>query len=138
MTRILTAVQDFGDRTVKVKWVAPAYVLIGLIAFFYGHSVIGYARDQRDAAAKDNAAAVYAAESASYENARDEQIRCEQRVDSRDQLRGVFLSIFDLIEERSPRSDFVVDATARLDIDYPPLSVDDCPVIPTPPIRPGG
>lgn len=92
-----------------------------------------YAQDQREQQDRATAAAVFAAERASYENARDERTRCEQRVDSREQLRGVFLDVFDLIERQTPGSEFVARATVLLDERYPPLSLDDCPPDPTPP-----
>lgn len=98
-----------------------------------------YVSDQRRDAAADLATAVYIGEVARYENARDELTRCEQRVESRTQLRDVFLSIFALIEEQAgTETDFTVRATTLLDDDYPPIDPATCPPIPEPPISPEG
>ena len=144
MRAAIDTVREFGERTVRVKWVLPAYLLIGIIAFGLAYSATSYANDQREESERLAAEAQYAADTASFENARDELARCLQRVEARDQLRGVFLSIFELIDERSPEgSTFTAEAAGLLDRDYPPLSEADCPpdpVAPTPPpsLTPGG
>jgi hypothetical protein len=112
--------QPTGATNLRMLVTSAALVVLAV-------AVLWVARNQFDQASHE-------ASQASYENARDERLRCEQRVDSRDQLRGVFLSIFDLINEQAEgTSSFVTLATERLDADYPPLRLDDCPPIPTPP-----
>lgn len=55
-----------------------------------------------------------------------EEGRCVQRVESREQIRGVFLDVYDLIDELNPGSEFAAEARLRLDETYPLLSLDDC------------
>lgn len=134
--RVIDSVHEFGERTVKVKWVVPAYILIALIAFGLFRASVNYSTDQREESERLAAEAQYAGELASWENARDERSRCEQRVESRDQLRDVFLATYDLISELNPDSEFAVLAAALLDDQYPSLDAADCPLLPPRPIPP--
>ena len=110
--RVVRNVREFGERTVKVKWVVPAYVVLGLVSFglFVGYQ--RYSDDQREDAAADLALV--------------ELLRCEQRVAGREEVRGMFSATFDLIEELNPASEFAPAATLLLDTQYPELELADC------------
>lgn len=85
-------------------------LMILCLAVLYGARV--YVHDQRENAERDLALV--------------EQLRCEQRVEGRNQLRSVFSGVFALIDELSPGSVFTARANELLDQDYPPLSLTDC------------
>ena len=76
------------------QWIVINLAIL-VIIFGTVYGVVVYAGDQ----AEDSR---HSAEQAAYENARDERIRCEQRVESRDQIRGVFTDLYDLIDTLSP------------------------------------
>lgn len=106
-------VHEFGERTVKVKWVVPAYVVLALVAFGLFYSYSRYSADQREDAAAELALV--------------ELLRCEQRVSSREESRGMFAATFALIEEQSEgQSLFAPAARELLDREYPPLTMSDC------------
>lgn len=134
MGRLLTALR--AHYPVRLyQWLA---VLTSIVILVFT-AIIGFVRylDQRDAeAARADAAAVYVAERASYENARDERARCELSVATRADLRGVFVSIFDAIEEGAEGSPVIRRMRETLDENYPPRSVDECPAQAIPPTPP--
>ena len=51
---------------------------------------------------------------------------CQRRVESREEIRGMFQTTFDVIEESSGPSTTLDAARLRLDERYPPLSPEDC------------
>jgi hypothetical protein len=105
------------------------------LAVLYGSRL--YVHDQREENTRLTAEAQYAADVASFENARDENLRCVQRAESRAQIRAVFLSVFDLIDAQAGTSTtFGAEARSLLNEDYPPLDPDDCPAIPPAPLPP--
>lgn len=58
---------------------------------------------------------------------RDDIALCEQRVVSRDDLRGVLLALFNLIDDNGDGSlAFVIEARRILDDGYPALDIADC------------
>lgn len=63
---------------------------------------------------------------AGFDARAEARLRCEQRVDSREQIRGAFIDVYALITELSPGSEFATAARLRLDATYPPLSIADC------------
>lgn len=98
-------------------------VIFMALAVTWAAGIIGvrvYADDQADSARR-------LVEQAAFSNARDERIRCEQRVESREQIRGAFLGVYDLLDELVVGNEFTVAARQELDQDYPPLNLDDCP-----------
>lgn len=107
-------------------------IVIGALCFL---GLVVYSNGQADSrrASAAAAAAQFDADRASYENARDERFRCEQRVQGRDDLRGVLIGLTSRLATRAEAVDAV---TAYLDEAYPALSLDDCPPTPTPPTRP--
>jgi hypothetical protein len=124
-------------QTAEIRVYQWAAVLLSLTVLWVGgiYGAVVYSNNQRDASEASAAAAQYAGEFASFENARDERSRCIQRVDARADLRGVFLGIFELIDTRS-ESDFTEQGRALLDSEYPTLDVANCPAQPTPPTPP--
>lgn len=86
-------------------------VMVLCVVVLWGARV--YVQDQRD----DDAA----------ELALIELLRCEQRIEGRDELRDVLTNIFELIAEQSDgTSEFAPAAQALLDEGYPPLQLADC------------
>lgn len=98
--------------------------------------VAKYVGDQAEDSRHDAATSQYAAATAIYENARDELLRCTQRVESREQIRGAFLDVFDLLDDTTPGNAFTKAARERLDESYPLLVLEDCPASPVPPTPP--
>jgi uncharacterized membrane protein len=125
-------------QTAEIRVYQWAAVLVSLTVLWVGgiYGAATYSNNQRDASEASAAAAKYAGEYASFENARDERSRCLQRVEARSDLRGVFLGIFELIDTRSAGSDFTQQGRALLDSEYPTLDEANCPVQPTPPVPP--
>lgn len=109
------------------QWIVINLAIL-VIIFGAVYGVVVYAGDQAEDSRRS-------AEQAAYENSRDERIRCEQRVESRDQVRGAFTQVYDLIDELTPDNEFTEVARHKLDTTYPPLSLDECPPIPVPPQR---
>ena len=111
--RTFDTISAYGNRTVKVKWVVPAYLLIALIAFGLREQALNYAEDKVAAAAADVAAT--------------ELQSCLRRVESRDEIRGMFLTTFDVIEQTMGRSSpALAAARVRLDERYPQLDPAAC------------
>lgn len=121
MTPLIGKLQE--EYPTKVWQLLAVLTAIGLtwVAGIVGTAA--YVKDQRESTQRSVALA-------RYENARDEQVRCEQRVESRAQIRGAFLDVYDLIDDISPDNLFTSPARLRLDDTYPPLLLDDCPPIP--------
>jgi hypothetical protein len=94
-----------------------------------------YADDQRAESAVDAERSQYDAARASYENARDELTRCEQRVEGRNDLRNAFTDVYDYLERRG-QSKTIGELRRRLDLLFPLLGVESCPDPTTPPIPP--
>lgn len=116
------------EYPVKVyQWVTIWIVLIVLWAGGIIGAVI-YFGDRNEASLRDAAAAQLAADLAQYQNARDERLRCEQRVESRGQLRDVFIGIASRLGADEETIDLV---STFLDDQYPSLSLSDCPPEPT-------
>lgn len=58
---------------------------------------------------------------------RDDIATCEQRAATRDDLRGVLLALFNLIDDNGDGSlAFVIEARRILDDGYPALDIADC------------
>lgn len=58
---------------------------------------------------------------------RDDRVTCEQRAAGRDDLRGVLLALFNLIDDNGDGSlAFVIEARRILDDGYPALDIADC------------
>lgn len=123
---LLGRVRDFGDRTVKVKWVIPAYLMIGLIAFALSVTSIRYSHDQREEARRDAAVALHAADVSSWENARDERARCESGVNTVNTFRSALLDVYAFIDEQG-NPEFAAAATARLNERLPERALGECP-----------
>lgn len=116
------------EYPVKVwQWIG---VITSILILVFGgiYGAVIYVDDQADAAQQS-------ADQASYENARDESTRCEQRVESRAQIRGAFLDVYTLIDDISPDNSFTMAARTRLEETYPPLSLSECPPTPARPVE---
>jgi hypothetical protein len=112
--------------------VATASALVALIAGLSIGTVVYWHDRTENANARFEAAAFLAAQ-ASYENARDERTRCIQRVEGREQIRGVFLGI----TIRLGASQETIDIIQQfLDENYEEISIDDCLPLPDPPEAP--
>lgn len=106
MTRVIKFLQT--EYPVKVyQWMTIWVVLIGIWAAGLFGAVV-YVRDQSD------------------DLRRAEAERCVQRVESREQIRGAFLDVYEVIDAGNPTNDFTARARERLDDNYPPLSLRDC------------
>lgn len=115
--------------------VTKALLLVIVLGSVWGLAV--YAQDQADRATRDRARAEYLAAQSVYENVRDDVTRCEQRVESRVELRRMFLAVFDLLDDLRPTSgDFTLSGRQALDRLSPALSIADCPPAPIPPTQP--
>lgn len=142
---------DRRDQTANIRVYQWVMVLTVLLIVFFG-GIIGtfvYFQDQRQASRHESAVARYEAAKASYENDRDERLRCEQRVDGRDATRangfvfiGLVQNILDTFSDLSGRpindaiQQQIDDAYRTLNETSPPLSLADCPPVPTPPDPP--
>lgn len=120
--------------TVEVRvwqWILNWMVMLTLV--FGGiYGLARYSNDQR--AASDRAAAI-----AKFENDRDSHTQCLLRADSRDDLRGVLLSI--VTEFSEGRQEVIDRASAVIEAGYPRLNKEDCgpaPKYPFPPPGEGG
>lgn len=114
------------------QWITVNVIVIGLV-IGAGFGSVLYWRDQRAAQARRDSAIEYTALQAIYINERDDRVQCEQRVESRDQLRSVFIGI---VEEIGADEEILGRVTAFLDEFYPPLDLGDCPRSPSPPAPP--
>lgn len=131
------------SRTVEVKAYQWVMIWTALTVLWAGgiYGVYVYVGDQADGSRRQS-------EQASYENARDERTRCEQRVEGREASRvraftnieyvaGVVALIDGYItipdELHRELLDLEAEERARVDEQLPALSIDDCPPIPTPP-----
>lgn len=55
----------------------------------------------------------------------DNTAKCEQRVDTRNDLRGVFSGIFDYVDPTHIKPK-INDLRAQLDRTYPPITLEEC------------
>lgn len=113
-------------------WVLGVYIVGVTLMIVVGWSWRTDAERFRAAAERDSAAAIAAVTQARYENDRDERLRCEQRVESREQIRSVFLGVADRL---GADAETIAIVSSFLDEEYPALVLSDCP---PPPTAPGG
>lgn len=59
---------------------------------------------------------------------------CYGRIDSRDQLRGVFIALYSRLEVTFPEAPLIADLRADLDDQYPELDPASCEVAPYQPV----
>jgi hypothetical protein len=55
----------------------------------------------------------------------DNVSKCEQRVNARSDVRGVFIGTFDYLDPEDTDS-VINDLRAQLDATYPPITIDEC------------
>lgn len=109
--------------------VTTALIALGLVVY---HNDRNQREEEARAIGVDVARSDYLAKLATYENARDERNRCEQRVDGRTDFRRFATGIYDYIDP-SRESERVNDLREILDRDFPMLLLEDCPPVPVPP-----
>lgn len=51
--------------------------------------------------------------------------KCEQRVDTRNDVRGMFTGIFDYVDPNDEKPT-ILDLRAQLDLTYPPITISEC------------
>jgi hypothetical protein len=120
--RRIRALREYGNSTVKMKWVLPAYLLIFVIACGMFVANITYSRERADQSE-------LIATQATYE-------QCVRRVESRTEIRGMFEATFEAVEELAgSRADATFDRVRiRLDERYPAITLADAGCVdPTPP-----
>lgn len=105
-------VREWGNRTVKVKWVVPAYVILALVILLGGNAIASQNSDDLQQNARGDAITAYT--------------DCARRVETRDDLRGVLFSILALADE----TDGIRRVTAVINEKYPALSIAECPPLP--------
>lgn len=107
----------------------------------------------REANQRDSAAAVYAADRAVYENARDERTRCEFSVEARAGSRARAFTNIDYVADvfdtagkylpippdlRAELDQLEAEERLRVEEQLPVLLLEKCPPVPTPPTPPPG
>lgn len=92
----------------KRKWIVDVSVALAVL---YAGAAIGLYRYQES---QDDAAARVAFEA------------CLRRVDSRTEIRGMFLTTFEVIEESVGDPHAFDSVRLRLDVRYPPLDAAEC------------
>jgi hypothetical protein len=110
----------------KQGWIA--LVTLGL-AFTWGGGIYGimtYVDDKHEESERTSAIIQQQALQAKYQAELNTYNRCVQRVEGRDQVRGVFEEIFLLIDEMNPDNTFSTDARAALDNNFPALDIAEC------------
>lgn len=105
-------IREWGNRTVKVKWVVPAYGILALVILLGGSAIASQNSADLEQNARGDAVTAYT--------------DCVRRVETRDDLRGVLFAILNLADE----DEGVMRVTAVINEKYPALSMDDCPPYP--------
>lgn len=100
---------DLMNRQVKVKQVAPAYVILA-VGLTLGAWQIDQLSQQR-------------LSDVTRQEFVNTQTQCISRVQTRADLRGILLSITDLFPPDDPN---VAAVVLLIENDYPPLSVENC------------
>jgi len=122
---------------VKVwQWIGVSGSVL-LLIFAGGCGIVQYWGQQQAQQDRENERIAYAAELASYENARDERLQCEQEVEFNNSMRDVFIGIFDVLEAASDgTSPLIAQLQANLDSNSPLRNIDECPSVPKEPDNP--
>lgn len=122
--RARRTIRDFGNRTVAVKWILPAYVILA------GSITGAIWRFDYESRARQ-AEALAEIRQSEFVNRLTDYRSCTARVSARDDLRGQFLRVYALIEASNERNEGIVElARVELDLNYPAYPAGYCGVDP--------
>lgn len=110
MAEVIRKIRSWGNEPTQTKKKWTVGVNLALAALYFG-GALGLYRYVENREADDR---------------HEQQVNCLQRVDSRLEIRGMFLTTFDVIEETVGNSGAFDPVRARLDERYPELVADDC------------
>jgi hypothetical protein len=124
------------------KWVVGVTAALALTWAGGVYGAVVYVNNQRtdavaDArlAARDAALALYQAELAQFQGQIDSRVQCLLRVEGRNDLRGVLIGIYDVLEDRGS-TELVALLRHDLDTNYAPIDPARCGPEPRPPNPP--
>lgn len=113
MAEVIRKVRRWGNEPTQTKKKWTVGVNLALAALYFGGG-LGLYRYVENREADDR---------------QEEQVDCLQRVDSRTEIRGMFLTTFDVIEETTGNVGAFDPVRVRLDERYPELSAEDCDLV---------